>query len=175
MRDNQKWIKELHDFFVKDENWDIACDTVKAVSEIETYWKQLFWGNVLEQCYELFDEKMWKVFDYEDQVDIHPINDKYKHMEHCCVTIKCDEVDGCWYGIWSDLKRNHKKIAEFSEGIRLSSGDELWFKPRVHPYLDAAQLGMDAKQNFEGAKELAKQTGKFIEEYKIRDFLLNLK
>ena len=77
MRDNQKWIEELHNFFVKGENWDIACDTVGAVEQVESYWKQLFWNNVLEQSRKLFDEKLWKIYDYEEQVDIHPINDKY--------------------------------------------------------------------------------------------------
>jgi len=173
MINDKKWIKELHDFFVKDENWDIACDTVQAVSEIETYWKQLFWEKVLEQSHELLDEKEWEILEYEDQVDIHPIKDKNKYMEHYYITIQCDEDDGCYYAIESD-KRN-KKLTEFSDNIGLLRADELFYKPQITPYLDRAQLGKAAKNNFEDAKKLVTETVEFIELNDVRNFLLTLK
>lgn len=87
MRNNQKWIKELSDFFAKDENWDIACDTVSAVEQVESYWKSLFWENVYQQSRELLDEDLWEVRQEDEEVDIHPKCDKYKVEESCCIML----------------------------------------------------------------------------------------
>ena len=179
MRDNQKWIKELHDFFVKDENWDIACDTVGAVEQVESHWKSLFWQNVYQQSRELFGEDLWEVHREDEQVEIHPKKGKYEVEKSCSIVLSCDKEDGCWYGIWiemGDYEPSQKEaFIEFSENKGLLEGGEgTFYRPQVAPYLDRAQLGKVAKNNFEDAKKLVEETKEFIDE-EIRNFLLTLK
>jgi len=141
MSNNQKWIKELSDFFAKDENWDIACETIEAVERVETYWKEQFWLNVYQQCCEQLDENLWAVRRDGEQVDIDLKYDKYRVEESCCIMISCDEEDGCSYGIWidqDDYKHSqHKEFANFSEAHGLAEGDGCFYRPQVAPYLES--------------------------------------
>ena len=183
MTNDKKWIKELHDFFVKDENWDIACDTVSAVEQVESHWEKLFWQNVYEQSRMVFGEDLWEVRTEDEYVEIYPKKDKCKVEESCGITLGCDEDDGCWYAIWiekGEYKHIQKKaFIEFSEQKGLQEGGdktcESYFSPRVIPYLDRVQLGKMAKNNFEDAKKLVEETVEFIRQNDVRNFLLTLK
>jgi len=181
MRDEKKWVKELSDFFVKDENWNIACDTVGAVKQVESYWENLFWQNVYQHSRDLLDEGLWEVRKEEnDGVYFHPKKDKYKVEENCGIQLSCDEEDWCWYAIWieEDAYKRSQKITfvEFFKEKGLQRGDsDYFYKPKVAPYLDRAQLGKEALNNFEGAKFLVSETVKFIEQTDVRNILLTLK
>jgi len=178
MSDEQKWIKELSDFFAKDKNWSIACETVSAVEKVEAYWISLFWDHVYQQCREVLDENLWEVRKENEEVDIYLKYDKYKVEESCYIIITCDEEDGCWYGIWREkddyTPAQNKNIEQFSESQGLIVCDETLYRSQVTPYLDKAQLGKEIKNNFESANKLVKETADFIQNSKVREMILGL-
>ena len=91
----------------------------------------------------------------------------------------CDKEDGCSYGIWIDRdgysRSQSKAFEEFSEQKGLVEGDESFYRPQVAPYLDRAQLGKVAKNNFEDAKKFVKETVQFMQGSNIRDAMLGMR
>jgi len=179
MGNNQKWVKELSDFFVKDDNWEIACDTVCAVEQVESYWKGLFLEKVYQKSRELLDGNLWEVRKVDKEVDIYPRYGKHEFEESCCIIISYDDDDGCWYGIWIDSEgykpSGKKKISEFSKEQGLEEGEYLFTRSQVAPYLDKAQLGKEAKNNFKDTEKIVTEAVKFMQDSNVRDVILGLR
>jgi len=184
MNDDQSWKEKLSGFFLENNHWKTACDTVDAVDAVHKYWRNQFWEVTKKTLHDnLEDPALWEFeLDTDDgDVSLYP-----KDKNDRCVQISVNEDEGGYFGIWVDknisIHRNsnaYKKL-EFlaKDKFGFEYQDEGFFKLNVIKNLHEKLIKRDSiykirDNEFKDAIKLATQTSDFIKNGNIHELLLS--
>lgn len=186
MIERQLYLKELNEFFLESDNWQMALHTLEAVNEICPYWRAEFWGRVLSAVRSNVDVHDWNIYLRDKGIEMYPII-VGKTIKTCCISVSYDDTSNGYYGIWFNKsismhsKSNNKKLfVEITNNYLPEINKSFYYKPDVQPHLyemlnDNIELFNLVKSGFIKADEFGEKISKFINDSGIHRIFTEMK